>query len=907
MQKTLFSNLLKIENYALRWTVIISIFVKVSSYFFSIFIGVVFYYLIREGLNPKKEYILIVLIICIVRFFLGHVLMRCEKKVRSVLTRWLGKLVLKTAFIEEKKEVLMEIGAKSFPIYLELYLAVFDIFSYCLFFIILSILTIIFLGSSYYFLIFLNFFFISFVGLLIARKTSFYTAAYMESMHFRVKKIQKWIKLRSYFQNWGFLKESLQQVESILMEEKFYRNWDSFWRSLDHYLSLFSGFFTIVLMILCGISTIESHKSILFLWLIIPITTLLLQIARYPSLYVQARSIHNDFLKLSNKDNVFKNDQIVLDQSWDIWEGSFSENILHSLSKKADENIKELRLTEDFSMSSLLDLKLEEGGNNISAGQKDRILLLRALHLSEATGYKLSINLDFSTLDENALSRVFNIVKKYREHINCAFNNHIKLNSHPEKEIVKAHGEKRKVKGEKLLEENIDYDLKLVFLLKMLNPFYVFLFAFPAVFCTMIPSLSKELSLNNLSYLSYLSILCLLSFFTATYAGFYVEQDLRKKGIDFALNILKKANFKNMSDILQRLTRDLNIYFEKLIWYSHDILWYSSIIIVNIIILYFSIKEFLALPIFILLFISYLAWLYFSPRVKESQKKYIKNHTLLLKNMSKYTAQGNAAPILSQWSRLGSKMENSLDSHLSSSVSLLFYKSVYMMVFQLVSGLFVTACSFYLSENTLDKSLYITSLTALLMIDQHAYSIAQILNGYITNGLSYIRLICFPYQKVYPSTAFSVADNQIMTRSFFIKELGVSTIPLCLKTGCVYKLEGFSGEGKTVLLKTLSCFPSSSELFHPNSSIIYVDSHYKKVLEFLNKKTCFSEILKLTENNKIIIFDEIFSGISLKAWHESIEEINVHVKKFNQVCLITDHSYNIENMLTISDFIVRKV
>jgi ABC-type dipeptide/oligopeptide/nickel transport system ATPase subunit len=718
--------------------------------------------------------------------------------------------------------------------------------------------------------------------------------------------------------NWADSNRAIEKISQLTNEEIIARSSDSKWRSFDLYIITFGRCLPVAILILISMVLKNDITSplLLTLWLSVPFIGLIMEAGRFTTDYRLGKKAYDE-LQLASKQDRTINPNLVLDDNWEIWDGSLAENCLITTDNHTLNLIDKLRLSEEFNLDAN-DVELSRFGNNISEGQKTRILLTRAIHLALSTQRTLLIERTLNSLDPDACRRLKAILKDpvFLDKITLTKNCETFIENQLLRESSARHtGENYRanigsVPGSSKVEGFSDGLLK--DFTKFFNPLSA-AFILPAISL----SLVGYIAIANYSLVTkLLSILTLsiLSVALVVFLGIRNETFTRHWGKNQLIDILLHAKLKNSVDIFQRLSRDFNTLVERISWYVHDITWLLALVIVSICasVISFGSLGLLISGLFVLF--SFGIWKIFEKKINIARKASVDTLNQTLTMGENLVCFGRVIENSFIRNKRKTLIEQNINNLYQSNVNVISLKLIFSNLILCVSGFFILATVVGSTYQWIGAGSLVFILTAILAVDASLGILFQALSGFSAQRISIHRLTNFekenmtiqPYLvKNKDSYSFTGAHNRIT---------GLKYSPINFEAGCSYSVLGRSGIGKTQFLKLISGINDISqptEINNSGSSILYIDQNFNAIESWmqdmrpeekrLDNLVEFVEHKMTNEKFNIIILDEALIIYDVEKAKQIILVFQNLIQQFNGLMLFVDHRFTLMKSISISE------
>ncbi|WP_010303183.1 hypothetical protein [Candidatus Odyssella thessalonicensis] len=878
----------------------------------SFFVGIAVSYLIYLFISsPEHQPFTPIACLLMGRLFLLLLSYVVEINSRKKVSSWFLNKLLSSKLSFSRKEKLERIANRDFLILFEDLIRVSDILYFIIVFFILCLSSVFVSFIDTFLLVFSSLLYIL-LSHLIAKRTIYYTKQIYSNARDRTELVSRWVSIRKYLLNWGIQNTFLSKLKHILQEEVANRNRDSFWKCLDAYLIIFSGIIPIgISVFICTLfSTPLNVPLLLIYWVMIPFINVIMEIGRFPASYIQIKSVFED-LTLLKEENLSKtNAAINFDDSWEIWEDTLESNILVT-----DLNAIALEisgLVQELQLDKKENYVLELGGKNISAGQRERILLLRALNLAKITHRPLNISVEFSSLDNNTLRKVLQIIELYSKEVTINLKHFERLiiskdiNTQDQKQSLISEPDKKINKSEegKIDSSSISLFREVLPLLKAsLSPWFIF----PALALALIGMLIKKQDGYVLNNIIIALILGIVSVYACSKLGQTIEKVLRGKGLKWVDDILLIANFQNGPDIVHRLTRDITVFWERLTYYLHDLNWYFFNIVVAVVLIVWEghINAIFIASLFI--FCAIWLWVSLASKIEAAQTELVEGINLFLKNALNFSCLGSAFFIDYLRTKRAEFLRESVSRFVQRYQCLFTLKTALIFCAQALSAIIILwNLKFYEHNFTYDNQLA-GLFTSLLIVDRLIQSFFQALTGFNTHKLSYIRLNSYPVLVIREPLGIEILKHQLHIPEVNVSITQNSFKEILVDIGCCYSLIGPSGIGKSTYLREIARFSLNDSSICPLNNILYFDKASQDILSIPPFKGGISEYLKdKLASKKLIILDEALSHLDKSNWDNFVRQIQTYISCYHMSAIIVDHRFTVNNKIDFESLQCRK-
>jgi hypothetical protein len=734
----------------------------------------------------------------------------------------------------------------------------------------------------------------------------------------RITNASLFLKHRAYLKNWNEF-DKIIDIEKITRSEISLRNKDSFWRSLDLYAIIFGSSFPVIIILLYDLwKNVSSDQYLtVILWFAPPLIALTMEVGRFFSDYAMAVQAFNKLITSleSNSNSEHQTQEITLDETWEIWNGTLDENTLQELNIDGLDFVKELQLDKELTGSESMIKQLEFLGANISSGQKTKVLIIRALNIAIARNLPLIITINLNSLDPIScynLSMLFSKVSNLCK-INLSEEQKLFLQEQISRidNYEKQHASNISYYVGELLPEEVVTKTKDSNVYKKIFPVFGLLFLLPAFLF----NLNASITASDLSTLfktkSIVSIMC-STLFAATFLGFMIESNIRRKALNLQMKFLAKVKLDNLTDILQIVSRDFSVIVERVSWYVHDILWYISLIIVAFFsIVFFSGYKGLLINILFATSITFF-FRYYTKYIANARLYSVDGVNQAVNSLVNISTVSNIHhDIINKkkaiWNNAGFKILS--DSH----IKMLVTKISFSNIIDAILGVFIFCIVCVSILNPTYVAVVVFVVNSLLAMEHTTVSLFQALTGLSSQIISYQRLDSFPENdQLRKPSLVTLSDSYCIIQACCHDFLNQDYVSIKLNRACIYSLSGPSGYGKTEYLKTISDFYYSVLDNNENNNAcnkgkpLFISRESLDILAWLNIENLLKFIINkiMHSGYRVIFLDEALSGLdSVNKVDNFINQLRIVVEKTNSLVLLVDHRIELENKISITSII----
>ena len=740
------------------------------------------------------------------------------------------------------------------------------------------------------------------LSMLIARKSMVLAKEIYYFSKVRIEKTAAFLQFRAYYINWGLLSDVLRPIREVKQSEIRARNLDSWWRSLDLYSIAFGRGVPILCILLAGILLGHEHNtSILEIWLVLPCIALAMEAGRYSSDFVQAKQAYKHLRGLLQPLDTTKS-AITLDGSWDIWSGTIADNNFASL--ESDFTIySKLRLDSELGIQSLAQLNvryLERGGENLSHGQKIRMLVVRALQLAILEQKALHISLPLDGLDPDACVRLQALLSQYTAKLTITISqanqkileSQAKLNRNGQFTISQ---EVRARQLDAAPSFNHTPVLKGKSLTQYL-PIMILVFLLPAVLLNAYP-LVLEAAFAPKTKIILLLALMAGGISIASYFGYLVEKAIRANALRKLINLLSFADHSDAVDMQQRASKDFTLALEPIACYMHDIAWYAALLSVALI----SVGAVFGWPgVAISLAVSILFTIHYricAPWLLRARQAMIKAINDTLDHLYNLAAIGDSLTPnlnLKRIQFIGKGLHSYQTGHLRHYLA----RAIASQVVVLLMGCTIAAVC-YMAQNYNEHAALELVLNALLTVEAIVVLFFQATLGLYAQYISWKRLSSYPAGGDDTAPPISVVDGRIEIAAFSHSSLSSEYARQTLPLAKVVSLIGPSGAGKTNYLKALAGFTPVNTR---TGKVLYFAEQAQAILQSATpNQTLETFILDKVKSKcrSLIILDESLSILELEDAKAFIGVLEQKLESEAVTIIIVDHRFVLGNAFTV--------
>lgn len=737
----------------------------------------------------------------------------------------------------------------------------------------------------------------------------------------RIEWCSGWIRKGPFLKKFN-KNSSFSVIVESTEEELVKRNIDTVLRGADSYLVGFGRLVPFVLMSVAGGAAYGLDWEGAIFWLAIPLLSAVLTMPKTIVSYKQVRrslaelvKFHAGFQLESNQTNSDTSSDLRcfnFNSDWPIWSSELS-GLLADLDSVGENEVStllvELRLIPEFGSTPELVLGkiIEINGGNVSDGQKTRIQLLRGFCAAKATGCKMVVNNDLSSLDASVaksalLALTFTGVVEFTIAAEASIS--------ARKVSFDANADDFNPASDESagLANNRSLFIERPFLVG------VALLFVPAIMM----GYSANLTLNDYSPFQ-LMFYIVAGVVTGILAGLYVEANTRKGFSLLLINGLKNIQEGETSNTLQIVTRDIDIAYERLSWYSHDIAWVSALLVFSIFALGIGVGGF---GILLALFFSGLIYALYYISIEElysTRVASIGGFNSLLKAVQNVhvLSMAYSSPVGTTESHLKrvhmQQVLSGITNFYVSRTKASIVRSTTAVLCRAISDFSVVSIAAICLLLDVASVGFVFAVTSLLLIRGDVANVFLAMTGYKSQSISRDRLLEF--SKVSQPVCVSTDGFLVQIPAF----KGISCYrSLKIKAGSISTLVGVSGSGKSQYMKGVAGVTRTELQAGENSLERVVECYYlnSSVLEYLGfcvEGTVSVESLidylrgLFFHQQSLLLLDEITSGLSIEQAYKFVECLHGVALRNSLTVMIVDHRLTLENSVPLSTIVTRRV
>ncbi|MFZ4402715.1 MAG: hypothetical protein ACOYOK_01320 [Pseudobdellovibrionaceae bacterium] len=676
----------------------------------------------------------------------------------------------------------------------------------------------------------------------------------------------------------------VKKLKNVLKKENLVRNYDSFYRCLELYFEIFLKFLPCLLIIIVYRFVLPSKYQIssqLF-WLTLPLIGVMFQLPRgligSRTVFRSQKVLSDSFLLRINR----LHQKVYLNKDWEVWKGTLIDNILYT--NDSAFMMQKLNLEYEIGLGRII----ESQGLNISAGQKTRIIFLRALNIALKNQENLYIDLSFDSLDAKNKNRIRNMLDHYNGKISIELSEESKDSLFRTTSIPAEVSNNTKPKIE--VEVNRQYGKYKIFNLFKEFRLIIVLFILAGIANSMIYSLIGDLQLTN-GYLIFCILLILAGSILASIGGVLLEKSIRdlaaKKLIQcFTNRRLKYDELKNIFMI------EYNNVIEKYAFYVHDLAWISSLFFVTLITVLVSSKVYSLIPIIVLVGCFLFLFVRILPSLQRARDAYVQTGSELLTGFKDLLSVDLIESMMGvddlRENIVRSVFTRKLEIWTDKKINMLFWKSLLSLLGKLCVGIVFLILIILFERLSVTSELKALAFGALFAIDAESIRLFAAFSGYNMQLKAKHALEIGAEEIIKKDEIFGITETQIQIKSFVIAHLGKKTKILNFKFG-LYKLSSFSGDGKSSFMKELLMRSFDGSTIKAS----YLDTNAIRKTEWIQKtkyQNIYDFLTYLQINNyKVILIDELLLSYDISDSQKIVHFIDTWARDHKILVLIADH------------------
>lgn len=711
-----------------------------------------------------------------------------------------------------------------------------------------------------------------------------------------------------------------KKLDRIFSMETRLRGWDSSLKSFEIYFGIF--FRALPYVVLSAVfflfsgwfATGDGASARELFWLSLPLIGIVL------SLPGGIQSIKSTVYCDSSIAPPRKVEQtrLRIDGESKIWFGTISENTFLS-EPIANQVLSLLNLNREIKFNgNLLDFQLTSEGNNLSAGQRARILTARAIGYSIALQSAVELDLEFHSLDLNNKRRIKQLLEAIPKFDAKVILSPSAMSSLDESSAASAVADHESEIDRE--QEEVQTSSTLTSAHSVLNSVRAYvndtIYTFPlflvaaglaaSVFGWVNYEGVQTEGMGSLATIVLGFALMASGMALAITSGWWVEWRIRARTMRQWLQIVAGSRFRSV-----RLKRMSLVDFQNLIesysFYSHDFSWAFMVFVAAVGMAAFSTGLIGGLSVVALTFIFALVVKPLIGILVRSRASYLDANERLVETLA--DGQCMTGAILHSQSRdlglralLLSQLERWLDSVISLSRSK-FYLSYAILWLTNIVLIVLFLSQIY---NPKSSAVLGVMIGALMAVEAESNRLFAALTGLLTQSQSRLDFDLEEQsmrEKEHQELEASekLTNGILKVESVLVSNLKRWTKPMELHPGVV-RFSGASGEGKSSVADSLV-----GEFLRNGVRTMYFDNHSLKELEwFMGSRPTDSERLESlwaaieAAEPEVVVFDETFLGESVESVRSWLTDVSPRMVKNGIRAILMDHRFNIGNEITVS-------
>lgn len=734
----------------------------------------------------------------------------------------------------------------------------------------------------------------------------------------RIEKCGRWLK-------GGALKKQFSENDDLLLaktaidSEIKARNVDTILRGADNYIIGFGRLLPYVAILMLGLVGDDAWSGAI-LWVSIPLISAVLS---FPAAYVNFKSVSRSLIEIDKFEKEVVGEvtcfrfmesgeavKIDFDRNWPIWPGSVEALVCFDHHQFPDV-ISEYRLMEVLrlipelgnSAEEVLEKYIEMDGRNISEGQRLRLQLFRGIIGVKKSNAVLYIDDDFGCIDYEAAAAIVDHLRGV-EHVVLGPKPIFMLKKRYRLSTAYTHSFARS----EVVRDEVTYLRSELKGMKVAYVIGVGILAIPAFML----SYSANLTIPGRGiHVWSIVFYALLGVAIGASAGLFVEREIRTRFARLFEKGLKDIREGGSINLVQLVSRDLTIVFERISWYVHDFSWISALLICNIFALWigFGVN---GLVVTSMLGVTLLGLYCFSiDELFESRLEAVHGYDSLTRAVSiadafaqfGQTEFGRSMPdfILRKKNLL---VENIGDFYVKRMRSVIC-RSVMSVSCAFVCDSAMTVIALIWAFFGEGNSSLVFAITALLLVKSGLSNAFLAITGFKSQSMSVWRIAEFAGDRRGVSVRCEFGKMVISgfraNQEYHSKNL----IP-----GFAYSLTGRSGSGKSDYMKGVAGIVDvqvNESRGNVDCSVFYIN---KEVVEYFGVEIKIpGDLANLWDRlpagkNRLLLLDEICGSISVDSLDELRSEIERYAAYSGDTLMVVDHRFYLSKIIDVGELVI---
>ncbi len=751
----------------------------------------------------------------------------------------------------------------------------------------------------------------------IARKRAGLLTEGFAAVKRRVESLEGWLRHLRDVASWGVGTAVEQALVTDAEREVAVRDRDSVWRAVDLYSMVFGKVVPVALaLLLASLLPERGSEPTTSLWISVLLIFQLYKLTRFASLLAEAQAAYAS-LREGMAPAGAATSSLAVDASWELWEGTLADNLL---GLEARPWLEQLGLWDELALDEGWErFVLARGGRNVSAGQRTRLLLIRALvaQAREPKGGPINVRLPLVSLDPAAADRVGQLLAGLetegrlrvegdareflaRQRARAEQLQQVPRLSPPGATRVEALSSK---KGSPPAKKGaLETFGPLVGMRWMPVALPVLLFTLTGVV-----SSYHRLPLQSAAGLLTLGAVGIAA---AVLAGSRLERRARAWGIARYQARVHTAT-EPSADLFQVLGKDFSVLNERVAWYVHDVSWLLLIFVAT------SIPLLISFGIPGAAAVLGVSALYFGlgkglqPAIATARRALVEGFNQSLNGAADAMASGSGNALNSIAARSREFSYQAVDLLFRRTLALDATKAFALNAALLMSGLFAISVVALAQWIHVDEGVRAFLGTGVVNIDLKAMVLFSALAGLETTRISVERLAEEVGADDGPGAKEGVRREGEMIHVEGVPPVLLPAFPyasLALQSGRALSLTGVSGSGKSLYLLALER--------HAGGAVVRFGAHTSKALEWLSAltpeqvrgKTYAAQLLErcqrcLTRGATLVLLDEALAPLGVAEAQEWMGELEQALRRAGAAALVVDHRFELSERVPVTSLL----